>query len=147
MKRSNLLSITFVFVQFLCLGIFAITGPVIPSNAILFLGEGLGIALGLWAIWTMRLGNFNITPDVKRGARLILNGPYRYIRHPMYTGLLLVTLTLLVNSFTPWRLVVWLVLLVDLMLKLNYEENLLRQEQDGYVPYMEQSKRLIPFLF
>ena len=48
----------------------------------------IGFFLSLWAIITMKLGNFNIQPEVKPNAHFVNTGPYRLIRNPMYTGLI-----------------------------------------------------------
>jgi protein-S-isoprenylcysteine O-methyltransferase Ste14 len=134
-------------VQFLCLGLIAITGPLFPVNALLVAVELLGLGLGIWAVLTMGLGNFNVAPDPLRWSRLITHGPYRLIRHPMYLSLLLVTLPLVAAEFSTLRLVIWLVLLANLLLKLNYEENLLAARLAGYREYQQQSYRLIPFVY
>lgn len=140
-------SFLFVLVQFVTLGVIALTGPLIPSQGWLAAVEFAGILLGAWAVLTMRLGNFNITSDVKPNSRLITTGPYAMIRHPMYAALLVATLPLLVEHFTVFRLAVWVLLLVDLVLKLNYEEGLLKQAHPDYAAYMEHTYRLIPFVY
>jgi len=148
MRDSNrMLPIVFVLVQFLCLGLIAITGPLIASNPVLLAAELLGILLGLWAVWVMRIGNFNVTPTVMAGAKLVEGGPYRFIRHPMYAALLLVTLPLVLDSFSLLRFSIWIVLLVDLVLKLRHEEQLLASEVDGYSRYMSRTKKLLPLIF
>ena len=148
MQNSNIIkSILFVAIQFLCLGLIALSGPLIPSNAALLVLLLLGLGLGLWAILTMRIGNFNIAPDPLARSQLVTSGPYRLIRHPMYLALLLATLPLVINSFDPLRLSIWLVLLIDLILKLSYEEKLLVVKLAGYDQYIQRSYRLIPFLY
>jgi len=148
MTDSNrLLPYVFVLVQFICLGLIAMTGPLIASNPVLLAAELLGILLGLWAVWVMRIGNFNVTPTVKTGATLVEAGPYRFIRHPMYASLLLVTLPLVLDHFSMLRLAIWIVLLVDLVLKLRHEERLLASEVEGYSGYMSRSKKLLPLIF
>ncbi len=142
-----MLSLLFVIIQFVTLGLIAITGPIIPTNPWLLVLEAAGILLGVWAILTLGIGNFNITPDVKRNSRLVTSGLYALIRHPMYTALLLTTLPLIVNSFNLFRLSIWLLLFVDLLFKLNYEEGILKRALPGYSKYMETSYRLIPFVF
>jgi protein-S-isoprenylcysteine O-methyltransferase Ste14 len=148
MTRSNrLLSSGLVVIQLLALGLIALTGPLFAANPVVLLLEGAAGLLGLWAIGTMGVGNFNVTPDVKHQARLVTGGPYRYIRHPMYTALLVGGLTLVLDTFSPVRMVLWLVLSVDLLIKLNYEEQLLSRDLEGYSAHMQRTKRLIPFLY
>ena len=148
MTRSNpLLSYGLVGVQLLSLGSIALTGPLFAANPALLLLEGAAGMLGLWAIGTMGIGNFNVTPDVKPRARLVTSGPYRLIRHPMYTALLAGALALVLDAFSPLRLAIWLVLLIDLVVKLNYEERLLSRNLEGYSAHMQRTKRLIPFLY
>jgi protein-S-isoprenylcysteine O-methyltransferase Ste14 len=137
----------FIAIQFICLGLIAITGPLFPSNVTLLVIELSGIGLGIWAILSMRIGNFNIAPDPLKWSQLVTSGPYRLIRHPMYLALLLTTLPLVIYDFDTFRLVTWLILLLDLLLKLNYEEKLLARKLVGYDQYISQSARLIPFLY
>ena len=140
-------SLLFVIVQFACLGLIALTGPLFPSNAVLLVLELLGIGLGIWAILAMRIGNFNIMPDPLKHSQLVTSGPYRMIRHPMYLAILLTTLPLIIYSFDIFRLAIWLVLLIDLIFKLIYEENLLSVKLVGYDRYIERSFRLFPYIY
>jgi protein-S-isoprenylcysteine O-methyltransferase Ste14 len=123
-----------------------ITGPVLASRAIYMGLELLGFALGLWALVTMSVRNLNILPDIRVGSRLVTHGPYRYIRHPMYSALLLVTLALLLDAFSMERLIIWGILAGDLWIKLNYEEQLLTRHFEAYKDYQHRTKRLIPFI-
>ena len=140
-------SLTLVLIQFVCLVVLAVTGPLIASNPLYFLLEIVGLLSGVWAVWTIRLGNFNITPDVPEGSNLVTEGPYKYVRHPMYSSLLLVTLALVLDHFSKFRLFIWIVLLFDLLIKLSYEEELLSVHFTDYSFYKKRTKRLIPFLF
>lgn len=148
MPQSNILkSFTFVIIQFACLGLIAITGPIFPGNKLLLAVELLGLALGIWAVFVMGIGNFNVTPDPLKSSRLVTRGPYRFIRHPMYLALLLVTLPLVATEFSVLRLAIWLVLFIDLVVKLNYEESILMTRLEGYRDYKQRSYRLIPFIY
>jgi protein-S-isoprenylcysteine O-methyltransferase Ste14 len=97
-------SYIFVFIQFVCLGLIAVTGPLIAHNKLYLVIEVMGILLGMWAVWAMKIGKFKITPDISRGGRLVTSGPYEYIRHPMYASLLLITLALIFDRFSLYRL-------------------------------------------
>jgi protein-S-isoprenylcysteine O-methyltransferase Ste14 len=148
MQPSNTAkSLIFVIIQFVCLGLIGLTGPIFPAIPVLLVLELLGIGLGIWAILVMRIGNFNITPDPLKHSQLVTSGPYRLIRHPMYLAILVTTLPLLISSFSPLRLTMWIILLIDLLLKLNYEESLLAIKLVGYERYIERSYRLVPFIY
>ena len=49
----------------------------------------LSALLGVWTLAWNRPGNFNIRPEPKAGGQLVTGGPYRLMRHPMYTAVLL----------------------------------------------------------
>lgn len=122
-----------------------ITGPLLASHAIYLGLELLGVALGVWALATMTIRNLNVLPDIRAGSQLVRHGPYRYIRHPMYSALLLVTLALILDAYSMERLMIWILLVCDLWVKLRYEEKLLGQHFGEYKDYQKQTKRLIPF--
>ena len=144
--RRSFQSYLLVTIQFICLGGIVITGP-IWATAVITVGlELLGFAVGFWALRTMTFRNLNILPDIRPGSGLVTHGPYRYIRHPMYSALLLVTLALVVDTFSTARLILWIILVSDLWLKLTHEERLLARYFGEYKDYQQRTKRLIPFL-
>jgi protein-S-isoprenylcysteine O-methyltransferase Ste14 len=146
-KTSLWVSYLFVIIQFFCLGLIAVTGPLIASGVFFQLLELSAIVPGIWAVWTMRIGHFNIIPDVPIHGKLVEIGPFRYVRHPMYASLLLVTLVLVLNHFSLFRMTIWVVLLIDLLMKLSYEEKLLAQRFPNYPFYRKRTKCLIPFIY
>ncbi len=109
--------------------------------------ELLGFGLGAWAIFAMRLFNFNITPDVKIDGYLVERGPYAFIRHPMYSSLLIICTALVIDTFSWARTAILILLAADLVIKLRYEEGLLSAHYPLYADYMTRSKRLIPFVW
>jgi protein-S-isoprenylcysteine O-methyltransferase Ste14 len=147
MQRSRLASYTLVAIQFACLIAIALTGPILARNPLLLALEVAALLLGLWALLTARIGNVNVVPDPRQGAVLIKSGPYRWIRHPMYAALLLGALALVLESPSPLRWGLWMVLLIDLAVKLHYEERMLLAHFAGYGTYMAASKRLIPYIY
>ena len=141
------MSYIYVIIQIVFIILIGITGPIISNNIMILIGETVGVILMIWAIWTMKLNNLNISPDLKNNSILVLSGPYKLIRHPMYTSVLLVTLMLVINHVTLLRVSFWLVLLIDLYFKFRYEERLLRTKYSEYSDYMSKTKRLIPFIY
>ncbi len=130
----------------MCLGLILATGPWLAKTPGLFLVEMFGGFLGLWALLTMKLRNLSALPDIKSNSPLQTGGPYQWIRHPMYTALLLLMLALVCEEFTYWRGLMWVVLLVDLFLKLRYEEVLLVKTFPEYAEYQQRTHKLIPWI-
>jgi len=136
-----------VSLQFICLGIIFLSGPLMADHIYLLIPELAGLALGLWAVAAMGRGNLNIAPDPLEWSRMVDLGPYRFIRHPMYLALLLASLPVVLDSFTVFRLGIWLVLLATLIYKMGYEENMLLAKFPRYEGYKQKTWRLIPGLY
>lgn len=86
-------------------------------------------------------------PRPRTGVSLVIDGPYRYIRHPMYTAILLLTLAWTLENLLWWRIVAEGILLTVIVIKLLYEEEMLKDIFSDYKDYMKQTRRLIPFLW
>jgi protein-S-isoprenylcysteine O-methyltransferase Ste14 len=145
--KHTWLSILFVFVQFLCLAAIGLTGPIFANPLLLLLIELSGLFLGIWAVLIMRIGHFNIAPEPLSWSEMVSRGPYKIIRHPMYLALLITTLPLVISDFSYLRLVFWFILLVDLVLKMGYEEGLLQKQFPEYGHYQEQTARMLPGIY
>ena len=141
------MSYIYIIIQVVFIILIGLTGPISPDNLFLFSGIIIGILTMIWAVWTMRLSNLNMIPDVKHNSRLVTSGPYKFIRHPMYASVLLVTLILVINHLTLLRAGFWLVLLIDLHFKFSYEEKLLLTKFPEYSEYKSNTKRLVPFIY
>ena len=135
------------FMQISSLIYLLVSGPRIANDYGGMLVESAGLFLGLLAIFQMGIGNFNITPRVKKDGVLVTTGIYGIIRHPMYLAQLVLLLPLLVDYFSYLRLLVWLLLLAVLLLKIRFEEKRLSAHFEGYSDYQAKTKKLIPFLF
>lgn len=102
--------------------------------------------LGGWAVWHNRMGNFNVHPEPKAKGQLVTTGPYRWVRHPMYSTVLLLAAAL---AHAPGSLLAcgaWLVLAGVLLAKALMEERWLREIHPGYAAYTRHTKRFIPWL-
>lgn len=104
-------------------------------------------AVGLWALAANRPGNFNIRPAPRAGGALVAHGPYRWIRHPMYSAVIAFGLACAWSGATPW---VWLsfgALVAVLVTKSAYEERWMLQAHPGYAAYRQRTRRFLPGLF
>ena len=108
----------------------------------------LGVALRWYAIRT--LGRFFTWDVAVRGDQTVVQtGPYRYIRHPAYSGTLLTTLGIGL-ALTNWLSLVAIVgcTLIGHLYRVRVEEAALRKTLgQPYADYMRRTKRFIPFVF
>lgn len=107
-----------------------------------------GLIIIAIAMLQMGIGSrLRIFPEPARDAALVQSGIYRIIRHPMYTGVLLTTLGMVLTHPFWWRWAIWVVLLVVLLQKIKLEEQLLAEKFDHFYQYARRSKKLIPFIW
>lgn len=105
---------------------------------------------GLILVWSLRVmmrSTLRVFPEPAAHATLVKSGPYQYIRHPMYTGVLTGTSGLVAGYFSWPRLVILLFLIVVLLIKLRYEERLLVAKFPEYTHYRQSTWFLIPFMY
>jgi len=140
-------SITTVAIQLICIALLVLTGPVIPRELPALVLMGAGVALIFWAIASIGLYNLRVEPEVSKNAKLITWGPFRVIRHPMYSGGILIAAAWIWNDFTALRVIVGLVLAANFIVKLHHEERLLAARFPEYGTYMKGTKRLVPFVY
>jgi protein-S-isoprenylcysteine O-methyltransferase Ste14 len=137
---------TLVSIQIISIVLILVTGWPWAGYIPLFIIQIAGVMLGIWAIVIMSAKNTNITPLVKQDAHLVTSGPYTFIRHPMYSAVLLTIWPLIIDQYSLLRLMAGLILTIDLIIKMLFEESLLRKHFAGYETYMKETKRLIPFV-
>jgi protein-S-isoprenylcysteine O-methyltransferase Ste14 len=105
-----------------------------------------GLALCVWARATLGR-NWSGTITLKEGHELIERGPYRLVRHPIYTGLLAMFLATAVTFGHLGGLVAIILAFGSFWIKLSEEEKLMLQQfPDQYGSYQQRVKRIIPFV-
>jgi protein-S-isoprenylcysteine O-methyltransferase Ste14 len=123
--------------------------PFSGVRVVSFIGGGL-MAAGAWLLGLSLLAlgvNLSPLPRPTADVSLVESGPYRFARHPMYSGLLLIAFG--------WALVVrgrltlvWVaVLFLVLDFKSRREERWLGQRLPRYADYRRRVRRFIPFVY
>jgi protein-S-isoprenylcysteine O-methyltransferase Ste14 len=123
-----------------------LTHRVFSPSPLVIAPQLVAVGLMLWARITFGRRSFHFVANPTRGG-LVTTGPYRYIRHPIYTAVcLFVTagaaahlglLTLVLGGF------VW----VSTLSRIFCEECFLLQQYPDYAPYAAKTPRMIPFVF
>ena len=105
-----------------------------------------GVAFAIWARRTLG-GNWSGNPTIKEGHELVTTGPYRLVRHPIYTGFLLLIVGTLLGSGRVSDLLILAFACAAGWVKIRIEESLMiRQFPDAYSAYRKRTKALIPFV-
>ncbi len=115
--------------------------------AISLVGDALvAIGIGVAMLVIVQNGYAAATVTVEAGQKLVSTGLYGLVRHPMYTGnvIMMVGIPLALGSY--WGLLLVIPSLTGLVFRIFDEEKLLEQELDGYREYMHQVRyRLVPY--
>jgi protein-S-isoprenylcysteine O-methyltransferase Ste14 len=125
-------------------------GVLRQAEAVRYLGLGLfsvGCAAMHWAVACLDK-QFSVQVTIQEDHRLVTDGPYRYLRHPRYAGVIMVFLgiSLVFRSWLALPLVGTLALV--LIWRIQDEEALLRREiGSDWEAYSKTTWRLIPFVF
>jgi protein-S-isoprenylcysteine O-methyltransferase Ste14 len=92
-------------------------------------------------------GNWSAKVTLKENHELIQRGPYRLVRHPIYSGLLLMIFGTAILVGKVGAFIVLVMCFGGFWVKLRQEEALLSKHLSGYSDYMRRTKALVPFVF
>jgi protein-S-isoprenylcysteine O-methyltransferase Ste14 len=105
-----------------------------------------GLVVAIWARAVLG-GNWSARVTLKENHELIRRGPYRIVRHPIYSGLLLMVLGTAVLVGRVSGFFALLVCFCGFWVKSRQEEALLTSRLPGYSEYKARTKALVPFVF
>ena len=149
-KGSNLVLNVSLFVSIIIAIFLAANNTAMLPSGFFYSGIVLiviGILVRQWAIFT--LGRFfTLTVGTQKDQKVVDYGPYRFIRHPSYLGLLIALLGIGV-ALQSWEGVLAIVVISGLAIgyRIYIEEKVMVLELgDDYVQYMKRTKRLIPWV-
>jgi len=111
----------------------------VAASVLVLIGNAFAVMI------LLRLGrSFSIIPE---GRRLVTTGPYKIVRHPLYLAEAVATLGALINFLSPWALVLVAVQMAFQLVRIHYEERVLRETFPEYAKYAKHTARLIPGVY
>jgi len=108
----------------------------------------VGLGIRIWAVVALG-GSFRLTVETHQGQKVVDSGPYRYVRHPAYSGLLLICLGYGL-SLQNWLSLASAVFfpVAALLYRIHIEErHLIASMGEDYNRYQTRTKRLIPWIW
>jgi len=146
---ATVVGLVLLLTEFGDLGPFAYR--ILPNNPLTFWAgfalTVLGLALAVWArralgpFWASRI-------EIKNGHRLIQNGPYRLVRHPIYSGIVLAAFGSMIADCDTGGVTGFALIAASFILKLRREERFVAAAfGDQWRAWRERTWALVPFLF
>lgn len=86
------------------------------------------MAVNPWAEATVRI-------QMDRGQQVVSTGPYRFVRHPMYVGMMLLYFSIALMLGSMWALAIGAIMAALLVIRSAFEDRTLRRELPGYEHY------------
>jgi protein-S-isoprenylcysteine O-methyltransferase Ste14 len=121
-------------------GVWVVPGPLRTSGTVMRVVGAAAIAAG-----ALRLGRgLSVHPIPTGAAVLRTDGPYRFVRHPIYTGVLILATGITATSGSAAAVAALAGLAVLLNVKARFEEHLLRRRFPGYSAYADRTPRFVP---
>ena len=140
-------SVSLSLIEYVCIIFILISGDIFPLSIVNIIILVLSLSFGFWYLWTVKFKRFNLTINYPKNARIVPVGPYKYVRHPVFLTILLITGVVVLEHYSLGRISVWLLLLAVLHIKIMHEERIISHRNTDYLIYKRSTKMLIPFLY
>jgi len=121
-------------------------GAILSTSPLGVVAQVAAVGLMIWARMTMGLRSFHATADPTDGG-LVTAGPYRFIRHPIYTSICLFCCAAVLAHASLITVVLGVLVMVGAFMRMTSEERLLVQRYPGYRLYASATKRMVPYVF
>jgi protein-S-isoprenylcysteine O-methyltransferase Ste14 len=128
------------------IAVLGVTGNLFSASPFVVAAQIAAIGLNVWARRSFQKGTFRVTA-APAGGSIIRSGPYRFIRHPMYSAALLFVWAAVMGHLSRFTLAVGVAVTGVGAARVIAEERLLRKQYPDYPDYARATKSLVPYLF
>ena len=128
------------------IAVLGVTGNLFSSSPFVIAAQVAALGLNVWARISFQKGTFRVTA-APSGSSIITRGPYRFIRHPMYSAALLFIWAGVASHLSALTLAIGIAATALCIVRVIVEERLLNLTYPDYLNYSRSTKALIPYVF
>lgn len=143
--QSPLSKVAFALMVAGIVGLYYMNSLVGASPAVIGL-QVCGAALMIWARLTFGKRSFHAAATPTAGG-LVTTGPYRYLRHPIYTAIFIFVWPPAIAQRAAAPIAFATLILIGAVIRMWCEEYLLVRQYPDYAVYAKTTKRIVPYLF
>lgn len=142
----RIISLASLLLMALALAGLVIQGVFFSLHPLVISAELAAIALMLWARLTFGRRSFHAAANPTTGG-LVTTGPYRHIRHPIYTAVCLFGLSAVLAHLSLINALLGALLLAGAIARMLCEERLIIEVYPEYREYAQTTRRMVPYIF
>ena len=107
-----------------------------------------GIGFAIWARLALRDNWSGLVMTVKEGHELVRNGPYAWVRHPIYLGLIVASVGTALTIGSIWSYLAIALIVVSLLVRIITEDRMMREHfREAHDEYASKTHRLFPYVW
>lgn len=148
MKPAAMKALSLAGLLLMLVGMLGLLGTrsLFARNAVEIAVQVAAFGLMVWARLTFGSRSFHATADPTPGG-LVTTGPYRYVRHPIYTAICLFGWAGVVSNPSGLAAALGVVLTAGAVVRMFCEERLVVERYPEYREYARRTKRMVPHVF
>ena len=140
------ISLAALLLMALALAGLAVRGAFFSSQPVAIMAEVAAVALMIWARLAFGNRSFHAAANPTPGG-LVTSGPYRFIRHPIYTAVCLFGWSGILAHWSLINVLLGALLFVGAVGRMLCEERLIIEIYPEYRDYAQATKRMVPYIF